>query len=329
VEKTFFRLLSVLILLSLAAGSFACAAPAPAPTAPAAPPPSEVTPAPAPAPALVPAPSVPSPFKPTTSPSNPPANPIIIMASTTSTGDSGLMDVLIPVFEKKTGYVIKPIYVGSGAAMTMGERGEADVLLVHSPDAEVAFMQAGHGATRKLVMHNDFVIVGPAADPAGIKGTGKATGALNKIASAKALFVSRGDNSGTHQLEQKLWLQTSLNTTGQAWYQQTGQGMGDTLQIANQRNDYTISDRATYLAQQGNLDLEILLEDDAALLNIYHVMQVNPERHDVNEEGAAAFVDFMVSGAAQSLIGQFGVDKFGQPLFVPDAGKAEGDLAVP
>lgn len=255
------------------------------------------------------------------------SNPEIIMASTTSTGDSGLMDALIPIFQEKTGYSIKPIYVGTGAAMTMGERGEADVLLVHAPTSEVAFMEAGHGTVRKLVMHNDFIIVGPAADPAGINGMTSTAEALKKIAAGNSIFLSRGDDSGTHKMELSLWKKAAIEPKGQNWYQESGQGMGQTLTIASEKEAYTMTDRATYLATQKNLSLDILLEGDAVLLNIYHVIQVNPDKSDkINAEGAKAFADFMVSSEAQEIIRTFGVDKFGQPLFFPDADKTEADL---
>ncbi len=256
-----------------------------------------------------------------------PANPELIMASTTSTRDSGLMDVLLPIFEQKTGYQVKPIYVGTGAAMTMGEKGEADVLLVHAPTSEVAFMNAGHGTVRKLVMHNDFVIVGPSADPAGIKGTAKAADALKKIYDAGAIFVSRGDDSGTNKMEISLWVASGVNPKGQSWYQSTGQGMGATLTIASEKEGYTLTDRATYLAAKANLSLGILMEGDPVLLNIYHVIQVNPNKsNQINAEGAKAFTDFMVSSEAQEKIRTFGVDKYGQPLFFPNADKTEADL---
>jgi tungstate transport system substrate-binding protein len=249
------------------------------------------------------------------------------MASTTSTGDSGLMSVLIPIFEKNTGYSVKPIYVGTGAAMAMGERAEADVLLVHAPTSEVAFMQAGHGTVRKLVMHNDFVIVGPATDPAGIKGMAKTAEALKKIADSNSIFISRGDDSGTHKMELSLWKAAGTEPKGQSWYQEAGQGMGQTLTIASEKEAYTMTDRATYLATKQNLRLDILVEGDAVLLNIYHVIQVNPTKSTkINAEGAKAFVDFMISKEAQEVIRTFGVDKFGQPLFFPDADKTEADL---
>lgn len=248
----------------------------------------------------------------------------IILATTTSTRDSGLLSVLIPVFQQKTGYNVKTIAVGSGQAMTMGERGEADVLLVHAPDSEVKFMDARHGIDRRRVMHNDFIIVGPAADPAGIKGMTSAIDALKKIADKKALFLSRGDNSGTHQLETRLWNTARIDTKGQSWYQSTGQGMGQTLAVAAEKDGYTITDRATHLATVKNTRLALLVEGDKVLLNVYHVIQVNPNRSTlINAEGAKAFADFMVDPETQKLIGQFGVDKYGSPLFFPDAGKPE------
>ncbi len=255
------------------------------------------------------------------------ANPNIILATTTSTQDSGLLDLLLPVFEKDTGYKVKTIAVGSGAAMTMGERGEADVLLVHAPASEVKFMAAEHGVDRKLVMHNDFIIVGPSDDPVGIKGTAKAAEALKKIAEASSLFISRGDNSGTDQLEKKLWTSTGITVKGQNWYQETGQGMGATLTIASEKAGYTITDRATYLARKSTLNLDILVEGDAALLNIYHVIQVNPDKNSqINAAGAKAFANFMVAADTQKMIGEFGKEKFGQPLFFPDAGKTEAEM---
>jgi tungstate transport system substrate-binding protein len=251
----------------------------------------------------------------------------LILATTTSTNDSGLLDVLVPAFEEDNDYNVKIIPVGSGEALAMGERGDADVLLVHSPSAEEEFVAAGHGVDRRLVMHNDFIIAGPADDPAGAGDAADALAALQAIADAGSSFISRGDDSGTHKLELSLWEALDVDPAGESWYQESGQGMGATLQIANQGNAYTISDRATYLAQQGNLDLDVVLEGDARLLNIYHVMQVNPDNFDdLNVEGAEAFVEFMVSDEGQELIGEFGVNEFGEQLFVPDAGKSEEEL---
>jgi tungstate transport system substrate-binding protein len=248
----------------------------------------------------------------------------VILATTTSTRDSGLLDVLLPLFEERTGYRVKPIAVGSGQAMVMGERGEADVLLVHAPDAEEKFMAAGHGINRRRVMHNDFVLVGPPSDPAGVRALPHAGAALRRIAETGNLFVSRGDHSGTHQLEMKLWREAGLAPAGQRWYQETGQGMGETLRVASEKGAYTLTDRATYLANRPTLALSILVEKDEALLNVYHVIQVNPQKSDrINAAGGRAFVEFMISPETQRLIGEFGIEKFGQPLFTPDAGKAE------
>ncbi len=248
----------------------------------------------------------------------------VILSTTTSTQDSGLLDLLIPVFEKQTGYRVKTIAVGSGQAIAMGQRGEADVLLVHSPAAELQFMTTGAGINRRLVMHNDFIIIGPSSDPAGIKGESSAARALEKIFQAKAVFLSRGDESGTHALEKSLWKNASLDTSSQSWYQQSGQGMGATLNIASEKGAYTISDRATFLSSSRNIGLQILVEGDKSLLNIYHVIQIDPAKFPrVNGAGGKAFADFMVSPEAQDLIGKFGVEKYGQPLFFPDAGKPE------
>ena len=253
----------------------------------------------------------------------------IILATTTSTQDSGLLDVLLPLFEKRTGWTAKPIAVGSGQAMTMGRNGDADVLLVHSPAAEVQFMTDGFGKERLLVMHNDFIVVGPAADPAGVNAAKTAVEAMKAIAAKGAPFISRGDNSGTHALELTLWKSASFDPKGQGWYQEAGQGMGATLQIAEQKAAYTIADRATYLAQKQNLTLRVLNEGDKAYFNVYHVITLNKERlPEVNYEGGKAFADFLVSAEAQAVIKAFGVEKYGQALFVPDAGRAEADLGV-
>ena len=246
----------------------------------------------------------------------------IILATTTSTQDSGLLDVLIPVFEKKTGYFVKTIAVGSGQAMAMGQKGEADVLLVHSPDAEKKFIADGFGVNRRLVMHNDFIVVGPSSDPAKIKGVKSTTEVFKKIAAAQYPFISRGDNSGTHAKEKAIWKAAALKYEGEKWYQQTGLGMGQTLNVASEKKAYTLADRGTYLALKKRLDLDILAEGDAILLNIYHVIEVNPAKFPkVNTAGGKAFADFMVSKEAQDMIKTFGVDKFGSPLFFPDAGK--------
>lgn len=246
----------------------------------------------------------------------------IILATTTSTQDSGLLDVLIPIFEKKTGYFVKTIAVGSGQAMTMGERGEADVLLVHSADAEKRFVAEGYGIDRRLVMHNDFVIVGSRTDPAGIRGVKSGLEGFRKIAAARALFVSRGDNSGTDAKEKSLWKAAGIVFQGQKWYQETGLGMGQTLNVASEKKAYTLTDRGTFFALKKSLGLDILTGGDAMLLNVYHVIEVNPARWPkVNIAGARAFADFMVSPETQGIVKVFGVDKYGAPFFFPDAGK--------
>ncbi len=248
----------------------------------------------------------------------------LILATTTSTQDSGLLDVLVPAFEKETGYSVKTVAVGSGAAIALGTKGDADVVLVHSPAAEKAMVDAGDGVERALVMHNDFIIVGPAADPAGVKAATTTGEAMTAISTKQARFISRGDNSGTNALELALWKGLSRTPKGQSWYEESGQSMGATLQIASQKTAYTISDRATYLAQKKNLDLDILFQKDKALLNVYHVIVVNPVKHtNTNVTAARAFAAYMVRADVQDVIGKFGFDTAGEQLFVPDAGKAD------
>ncbi|MEK7826582.1 MAG: substrate-binding domain-containing protein [Thermodesulfobacteriota bacterium] len=256
-----------------------------------------------------------------------PSQKNLILATTTSTQDSGLLDVLIPVFEKKTGYFVKTIAVGSGQAMAMGQKGEADVLLVHSPDAEKKFIADGFGVNRLIVMHNDFIVVGPPADPAAIKGAKSTIDAFKKIAAAGSLFLSRGDNSGTHSKEEGIWKAAGISPEGQKWYQETGLGMGQTLNVAAEKKGYTLADRGTWLSLQQKLGLPILKEGDPILLNVYHVIGVNSAKWPkVNADGAKAFSDFMVSAETQGIIKTFGVEKYGGALFFPDAGKEEDDL---
>lgn len=253
----------------------------------------------------------------------------VILATTTSTQDSGLLDVLVPLFEKQTGYPVKTISVGTGAALALGARGEADVVLVHAPAAEEQWMAQGNGTERLLVMHNDFVIVGPPSDPAGIRGMPLALTALQRVAEKPAAWVSRDDSSGTDQLEKQLWKDAGLDPKGQPWYVTSGQGMGATLTLADQKDAYTISDRATYLARQTTLQAQILVQGDKPLLNVYHVMPVNPAKFPnvpINAAGGKAFADFLVAPDTQQLIGSFGKDRFGQALFVPDAGKREDEV---
>ncbi|WLR55681.1 extracellular solute-binding protein [Mesobacillus subterraneus] len=241
----------------------------------------------------------------------------LILATTTSTQDSGLLDVLIPEFEKNNNYNVKTIAVGTGQALEMGTRGEADVLLVHAPAAEEELVKSGDAINRQKVMYNDFIVVGPAEDPAEIKGL-SVPEALAKITESKASFVSRGDDSGTHKKELELWKKSSLDpkSLGDA-YIESGQGMGATLKIASEKKGYTLTDRATYLAQKKNMpDTEILVEGDESLLNIYHVMQVNDGKHEkVNADGAKAFVEFMIAGETKNIIKEFGMDEYGEALF--------------
>jgi tungstate transport system substrate-binding protein len=251
---------------------------------------------------------------------------VVILSTTTSTQDSGLLDVLVPLFEKKTGLTVKTISVGTGQALALAARGEADVTLAHAPGLEKKYVSEGKMRNRRLVMYNDFVIIGPADDPAKVKGLPRALEALRKIAESQSRFVSRGDKSGTHTLELALWKQAGVAPKG-AWYIESGQGMGQTLGIANDRRAYTMSDRATWLAFQKRIDLPILVEKDRPLLNIYSVMEVDPANGPrVNAAGGKAFADFMLSPETQGVIKTFGVDKYGQALFVPIAGKKDEDL---
>jgi tungstate transport system substrate-binding protein len=309
------RNLFLTLMLALALMVSACASPAP-------------TEAPAPEPVATESPATEAPTEAPTEAAAP-ANPNLILATTTSTQDSGLLDILVPLFEEQSGYIVQTIAVGSGQAMTMGEEGNADVLLVHAPASEVAFMEAGHGVDRFLVMHNDFVIVGPAADPAGIKGMGTAAEAFTAIFNAGAEFITRGDDSGTHKKELALWKAAALDPAGQAWYIETGQGMGASMIVASEKGAYILTDRATYLANKDNYQLEILVEGEPGLLNIYHVITVNPDKSDqINYEGGLAFANFMVDAATQAVIGEFGVDKYGAPLFFPDAGRDPAELGL-
>ena len=250
----------------------------------------------------------------------------LILSTTTSTQDSGLLELLVPLFERKTGYSVKTLSVGTGQALALAARGEADVALVHAPALEKKFVAEGKLGNRRLVMYNDLVILGPAEDPARIKGLPKAADAMKRIAETQSRFVSRGDKSGTNLLELALWTQAGVEPRG-AWYIESGQGMGQTLGIANDRRAYTLTDRGTYLAFQRRVDLPILVEKDRPLLNIYSVMEVNPANGPrVNAAGGKVFAEFMLSPETQGVIRTFGVDKYGQPLFIPIAGKRDEDF---
>ncbi|MDI6799637.1 MAG: substrate-binding domain-containing protein [Actinomycetota bacterium] len=240
----------------------------------------------------------------------------LILATTTSTQDSGLLDVLIPMFETDYGYKVKVVAVGSGEAMQLGSNGNADVLLVHAPADEETFMENEFGKDRKAVMHNDYVLLGPAQDPAGIRGM-KVADAFKTIMEKKAVFVSRADNSGTHKKELKIW-----GAMEPLWdnYLESGQGMGDSLTLASNKGAYILADRGTYLAMKGALELGIMVEGEDIMFNPYHVITINPDEFEkVNYQGASDFMNFITHAKTQKFIGEFGVDKFGQPLFYPDA----------
>lgn len=251
-----------------------------------------------------------------------PAEPqgTIILATTTSTQDSGLLDYLLPEFTNDTGWEVNTIAVGTGKALQMGVDGEADVLLVHARASEDEFMANGDGTLRYDVMYNDFILVGPAADPAGVKECNNVIAdSLAAIANSQSEFISRGDDSGTHKKELAIWKAAGIEPVGD-WYISAGAGMGDVLKMADEKQAYTITDRATYLAMQDSLELEIVCEKDTDMLNPYGVITVNPEKNDqINAEGAKAFADWLVSERGQELIGQFGVEEYGMPLFTPDA----------
>ena len=250
----------------------------------------------------------------------------VILSTTTSTQDSGLLGVLVPLFEKQTGYSVKTVSVGTGQALALAAKGDADVALVHAPSLEKQYVAEGKLLNRRLVMYNDFVIIGPKEDPAKVRSSKSASGALKAIEQAKVSFVSRSDNSGTHILEKSLWKAAGIEPKG-SWYMEARQGMGATLGIANERNAYTITDRGTYLALRNRVNLPILVEGDRALLNIYSVMEVNPANGTrINSVVGKAFADFMVAPETQNVIRNFGVEKFGQSLFVPVAGKKDEEL---
>lgn len=251
---------------------------------------------------------------------------VVILATTTSTQDSGLLDALVPAFERRTGYTVKTIAVGTGQALALAARGEADVTLAHAPELEKRYVAEGRLANRRLVMVNDFVLVGPETDPAKIAGEKSAVAAFRRIAAAGARFVSRGDRSGTHVLEQALWKQAGIAPAA-PWYIESGQGMGATLGLAADRRAYTLSDRATLLAFGRRLALKPMVEGDRPLLNVYSVLEVNPANGPrVNAAGGKALADFLLSPEAQAVIRTFGADRYGRALFVPVAGTREDDL---
>ena len=242
----------------------------------------------------------------------------ITLATTTSTQDSGLLDVLIPLFEKETGIEVKVVAVGSGQALQLGRRGDADVLLTHAPADEEAFEREGYSLLRVPVMANDFVLVGPPADPARIRGRSSIIDTFSELARRQATFVSRADDSGTHQKEKVIWVACKVQPEGD-WYVRAGSGMAQALRMADQKRAYILTDRATYLAQRSNLDLVILSEGDPVLLNPYHVIIIHPEKFPrTRVRSARRFVEFLSSPNAQKVIAEFGIDRHGEPLFFPN-----------
>jgi tungstate transport system substrate-binding protein len=247
----------------------------------------------------------------------------LILATTTSTQDSGLLDVLVPMFEKGSGVKVKVVAVGTGQALQLGKRGDADVLLAHDPEGEEKFVAEGYGVERREVMYNDFVLVGPKGDPAKVKGEKSAAEAFARIAGTRLPFVSRGDESGTHQKEKQVWRQAKIEPQGD-WYIRAGAGMGQVLRMADQKRAYTLSDRATFLAQRQGMELDILSQGDPLLVNRYSVIVINPEKHaHVRQQAARQFADFLLSPAGQKAIANFGIDRYRQPLFFVGAPESQ------
>jgi len=249
----------------------------------------------------------------------------IILATTTSTRDAGLLDSLLPVFERQTGYHVKVIAVGSGQALEMGRRGDADLVLSHAPEAERTLTDSAYFVRRRLVMHNEFLIVGPSEDPAGVRGLNDAVTAFERIAGHQAWFVSRGDQSGTHQRELSLWQRAHITPPPPgSWYVEVGQGMGATLQLASEKSAYTLTDDATYLTWRDKIALAPMVEGDSLLNNVYHVLELNSRNAPrINVQGGRALADFFVAPETQRLIERFGKARFGRSLFFPDAGKPD------
>ena len=245
----------------------------------------------------------------------------IILSTTTSTEDSGLLDYLLPKFKEESGIDVKVIAVGTGKALQMGKDGEADILLVHAKESEEEFVAEGHGLERRDVMYNDFILVGPGEDPLNLKSEhpNNILEGLKTLAETETEFVSRGDDSGTHKKELSIWKEAGIEPEGD-WYISAGSGMGDVLKIADEKRAYTITDRGTYLSMKDNLDLEIIIEGDENLFNQYGIIPVNPDKSDkINVEGAKKFMEWMLSDKVQELIGEFGVEEYGMPLFIPNA----------
>lgn len=246
-----------------------------------------------------------------------PENPTIRVSTTTSVNDSGLLPYLLPYFEKETGYKVEVQSAGTGAALQKAQDGNADLVLVHAKASEEEFISNGYGVERLPFMYNYFVIVGPADDPAGIKGSADAAEAFKKIADAKSNFVSRGDDSGTHKAELKIWGKDNTpNAETDTWYISAGQGMGACLSMASEKNAYCLTDKATFLSMKNELKSEILIAESEDLKNTYSLIAVNPEKIDgLNVEGANALIEWMTGDEAKKLIAEYGQEEYGQPLF--------------
>lgn len=248
-----------------------------------------------------------------------PKQPLLKLATTTSTDNSGLLKAILPSFQEKTGYEVQVVAVGTGKALKMGRDGDVDVVLVHARAAEEKFVEDGNGEKRYGVMYNDFVLVGPEADAAGVKETKTAASALKNIAAKEAIFVSRGDDSGTHKKEKSLWSGAEVTPDG-SWYREAGQGMGKVLQIAGEMDGYTMTDRGTWLAYESKSPLKIVLEGDKELFNPYGIIAVSQKLYpDINKDGAQALIDWLVSEEGQKMIGDFKIN--GKQLFIPSAGE--------
>ncbi len=238
------------------------------------------------------------------------------LATTTSTENTGLLDVLIPAFTASTGIDVDVIAVGTGKALALGENGDVDIIMVHARSREDAFITEGYGVNRRDLMHNDFVVLGPSSDPADIKSTGSAVEAFKKISKSKTDFVSRGDDSGTHTREKELWLSAGISPSG-TWYKEAGQGMGAVITMTNDLEGYTLSDRGTFLSMKDKVDLVVVVEGDNNLFNPYGIIAVNPALHaHVNYEGSMRLISFLISKEGQTIIGNF--RKNGEQLFYPD-----------
>lgn len=259
---------------------------------------------------------------PSTGAKEPPKDRTMILATTTSTADTGLLDYLLPLFTKDSGITVKYIAKGTGDAMKMGQNGDADCLLVHAKAQEEQFVKDGYGVERFEVMYNDFIIVGPKDDPAKLKdkAPSDAVQAFKTIADSKATFISRGDNSGTNTKELALWKSAAITPSG-SWYISAGKGMGDVLTMANEKKAYTLADRGTYLAWKDKVELQIVTEKNDNLYNQYGVIMVNPKKYNIKEAEAGEFIKWILSDKVQKLIGDFGKDKYGQALFIPNAKK--------